>query len=370
MLWPLSVPVLADDAVTLRAHTPQDVDPMLEMATDPVMQRWTAVDVPHTREMSEDFALRTIPRGWDEGTFRSWAIEAVDDDGVSRYAGNVDVRGGPVADIGFALHPWARGRGLMVRAVRLAVDWAFAEGVAQVVHWRSRVGNEASLRVAHRCGFALHGLVPGLLHERGEVLDAWTASIRFGDPPLPRTRWAVPVVLESEDVRLRPFRDDDLPRIVEACSDPETQYWLNGIRSPYTRQDARAYVDDCTWRSAAGLKVTWCVADRSSDEMVGNIAVMDLGGFNPTTAEVGYWMHPDARGRGLATQAVRLATGHAFSEEGLDLRRLSLLAAAGNVASNRVAQKNGFTQVGVERESELLGDGSVDDLVSHELLRA
>ena len=33
--WPLSVPVLSDGVVTLRAHTPADVDAMLEMAAGP-----------------------------------------------------------------------------------------------------------------------------------------------------------------------------------------------------------------------------------------------------------------------------------------------------------------------------------------------
>lgn len=369
--WPLSVPVLSDGVVTLRAHTPADVDPMAEMANDPLMRQWTAISVPHTREMSEEFALFTIPQGWDEGRMRGWAIEAVDDTGAPRYAGNVDIRGqGPVTDIGYVLHPWARGRGLMSRAVRLAVNHVLTEEGVEVVHWRARVGNEASLRVAHRCGFTIHGMTPGLLVERGEVHDAWTASYRFGDTPLPSTPWAESVVLESDRVRLRPFRDGDAARVVEACSDPETRLWLNGLPSPYTAATARAYLHDCIWRAAAGLKATWAVADSATDELVGNIAVMDLGGLNPTTAEIGYWTHPAHRGRGLTTEAVRLVADHALDEHGLGLRRLSLLAAARNRASQRVAEKNGFQRVGLEREAELLGDGTVDDLVCFDRLRS
>jgi RimJ/RimL family protein N-acetyltransferase len=183
--WPLSVPVLSDGVVTLRAHTPADLDAMFEMATDPEMVRWTSIPTPYSREMAEEFALSIIPTGWDDGDKYGWAIDAADGHGGWRYAGNVDVRGVPIADLGFALHPWARGRGLMVRAVRLATDWAFTHGAVEVVHWRSQPGNVASLRVAHRAGFTLHGLVPGILHERGRVLDAWTASraVRRGARP-------------------------------------------------------------------------------------------------------------------------------------------------------------------------------------------
>ena len=372
--WPLSVPVLSDGVVTLRAHTPDDVDAMLEMANDPLTQRWTSVPSPSTPRTIREFALETIPRGWDEGRMRGWAIEVEDAEGRSRFAGNVDLRGeGAVDDIGFALHPWARGRGLMVRAVRLAVGHVLAECGVEVVHWRTMVGHEASLRVAHRCGFALEGTTRGLLESPRGVHDAWTGTFRFGDTPLPRTRWAEAVAMESSPgsssaVRLRPMREDDVPRIVEACSDPETGHWLNGLPRPYTAAAARDYLHDCTWRSAAGLKVSWAVTDPVDDLLVGNVALMDLGGLNPTTGEVGYWMHPAARGRGLMTEAVRLVTRHALDPDGLGLHRVSLLTAAANTASRRVAARAGFRQVGVEREAELLGDGSVDDLVVHDLL--
>jgi ribosomal-protein-alanine N-acetyltransferase len=364
MKWPLNVPVLDDGVVTLRAHTPTDTDALVEMANDPEMQRWTSIPIPSTREMSEQYAFTVIPRGWDEGTHRGWAIEV---DG--RFAGNIDIRHAPIADIGFALHPRARGRGVMARAVRLAVNWALSEGGVEIVHWRSHVGNEASLRVAHQTGFSLHGLIPGMLHERGRVIDAWTGSIRFGDSPLPRTRWAEPTVLESERVRLRPFVEADVPRVVEVWSDPVTRHYLAGLPDPYTPAIARSYLADCVWQAATGAKATWAVADRETDELLGNIAVMDMLGVNPTSGEIGYWMHPAARGRGIMTEAVRITVRHALDPDGLDRRRLALYAAAGNAASNAIALAAGFTPYGTQHAAERLGDGSFDDLHGYELLR-
>lgn len=355
----MNVPVLSDGLVTLRAHLPGDVDAMLEMAHDPDMIRWTAIPIPHTREMSEHFALEHIPAGWNGGSARGWAIEV---DG--RYAGNIDVRQQPIGDIGFALHPWARGRGVMTRAVRLAVDHVLNHTPVEIVQWRSHVGNGASLRVAHAAGFTLHGTSPGILHERGQVLDAWTASIRFGDPPVPRTAWVGSTVLESDRLRLRPFTSTDVPRNIEACTDTDTRHWVADLPSPYTPAAARQYFADCTWLAATGTKATWCVADRETDALLGNVAVMDL---RDAAGEIGYWMHPDARGRGLATEAVGLVVDHAWSDLGRD--RLSLYAAAGNAASNAVAVANGFTLFGTQHRAEPLGDGSHDDANSYELLR-
>jgi ribosomal-protein-alanine N-acetyltransferase len=369
MRWPLSVPVLSDGVVTLRAHVPTDLDALVEMAVDPDMVRWTAIPTPYTRDMAEQFAFAAMARGWDDGTHRGWAIEATDDEGRSRFAGNVDVRARPIADIGFALHPWARGRGIMAAAVRLAVDWSLTEGGVEIVHWRSQVGNEASLRVAHATGFTLHGTTPGMLHERGRVLDAWTGSLRFGDAPFPRTAWAESTVLESDRLRLRPFAGRDVARLVEACSDPISRHYLAALPSPYSAPVATAYLHDCLWQAATGAKATWAIADRETDELLGNIAVMDMLGVTPDHGEIGYWMHPAARGRGLMTEAARMVVEHALHPDGLDRRRLVLYAAADNAASNAVAVAAGFSCYGTQRVAERLGDGSYDDLHGYELVR-
>jgi RimJ/RimL family protein N-acetyltransferase len=71
------------------------------------------------------------------------------------------------------------------------------------------------------------------------------------------------------------------------------------------------------------------------------------------------------------TEAVGAVVKHAFTPEavgGLGLRRLTLHAAVGNTASRRVALVNGFRETGVDREAERLGDGTLTDIVRHELL--
>ncbi|TCI97818.1 GNAT family N-acetyltransferase [Aeromicrobium sp. IC_218] len=368
--WPLCVPVLTDGEVTLRAHTPDDVDDLHAMSTDPETQRWTSVPADQPREGSADFALRQIPAWWADGSSAGFAIEAPDDDGRPRFAGNVDLRGGPVASIGYALAPWARGRGVMRRAVDLAVQWGFAERGVEAVHWSAHVGNEASLRVAHACGFELVGTSPASLHERGRVLDAWTAVIRFGDAPVPRTRWAEPIVLEGERVRLRPLREGDLLRVVQACTDPLTRQWVDGLPDPYTLANAADFLAESVWHAATGEKATWAIADAADDELAGLVSVMGLRGLDPTSGEIGYWAHPEGRGRGLLTEAVALAVRHALDPDGLDRRRLTLHAAAGNGPSNAIAVRNGFERVGTERAAERLGDGTYDDLHAYDLLRA
>lgn len=369
MRFPEDVPVLSDGVVTLRPHRDSDIDAMTEMCTDPEFVRWTSVPVPYGPAQARGFITDVVAPGWERHAHRGWAIAYTDDEGQERFGGNIDVRGAVVADVGFGMHPLARNRGLMRRAIRLAVRWSFEHGV-EVVHWRSHVGNVASLRTAWAAGFSLHGTAPGFLHERGKVLDAWTGSIRPEDSGTPRTSWWPTPVLEGDGVRLRPFAEHDLSRIVETCSDATTRHWLPALPDPYTETEARGFLAANAWAAATGRQVSWCAADPATDELVGNLAVLRMDD-RTASGEIGYWAHPEARGRGLITAATRLAVQHAFrpvAEGGLGRRRLRLLAASGNGPSNAIARVAGFTHVGTERAAERLGDGSYDDLHRYDLL--
>jgi RimJ/RimL family protein N-acetyltransferase len=82
-------------------------------------------------------------------------------------------------------------------------------------------------------------------------------------------------------------------------------------------------------------------------------------------AAIGYWLAPHARGRGVATHAVRLIAGWAFRD--LQVARLELTCGPDNVASQRVAERCGFTREGVLR-SHLPFNGARRDTVVFSLL--
>ncbi len=136
------------------------------------MIRLTTVPVPYTVADAEGF-LDLVADGWASGTMAAFAIE-VDD----RFAGTVDLRLREArwAEIGFGLAPWARGRGVMTEAVRLALRWGVDEIGLVGFHWQAVVGNHASRRVAEKTGFRIEGEVRGFLLHRGQRLDGWIGS--------------------------------------------------------------------------------------------------------------------------------------------------------------------------------------------------
>ncbi|HEV2861575.1 MAG TPA: GNAT family N-acetyltransferase [Pyrinomonadaceae bacterium] len=155
------------------------------------------------------------------------------------------------------------------------------------------------------------------------------------------------VILETERLILRMFREDDFEQYAEMCADPEVVRYLGEGRT-LSRGEA--------WRQMAmilghwqlrgyGL---WAVEERESGKLVGRI-----GFFNPAGwpgFELGWALRREAWGRGYATEGARRALEYAFAEMGRE-HVISLIHPE-NGASVKVAERIGEE---LEGRTELFG---------------
>ena len=355
----MRAPTLTDGVVTLRAHRPADVPAVLEQSQDPESQRWTSVPAPYTLADAEEFVGELVPRGWADGTSWTFALEA-----EGRFAGSVDLRdqGAARADLGFGAHPWARGTGYVERGLRLLLEWGFADRGLRTVSWRAFHGNWASRRLAWRLGFTIEGTIRQWSPQRGDLHDVWVGTLLRDEPRSPRTTWLDNPVVEGDGVRLRPLTTADVPRIVEGIGDPLTQHLLAFMPRDPDEATGRRYLEQTTLRLAEGSTLTWGWCAGEDDRLLGVVGIYHLDG----DPEVGYWTHPEARGRGLTTRAAATAVGYAFDVLGLP--RLAGYASAVNVASLAVLERIGMQRTGVQRQAVRLADGTPVDLVGYDLL--
>ncbi len=353
------IPTLTDGIVTLRVHRPDDASGSFEQCQDPSSQRWTTVPVPYSMEDARTFVEKICPAGWADGSEWAFAVEA---DG--RYAGTISLRPESAgrAEVAYGSHPWVRGSGHMERALRLLLGWGFEEKGLHTVIWWAHVGNWPSRRLAWRLGFTVEGTVRRWQPQRGELRDAWVGTLLRDDPREPRTTWLANPAIEGDGVRLRPFTDADVPRIVEGIGDADTQYWLDFMPRDPGEADGWAYLETARERLATNHTITWAWSTLDDDRLLGVVGLHRLSG----EPELGYWTHPDARGRGLTGKAALLAVRHAFDELGLD--RLSAYASAGNTASLRILETIGMQRMGVQRQAVRTGAGTLVDLVGYDLL--
>lgn len=358
----------AGDRVTLRAHREEDVPGVHQQCTDPLTQDWTTVPVPYTRDDAKRFVREVMPSGWQTDRECGFAVDV-----GGRYAGTVLLRneGEGRGEIAYASHPWVRGRGVLERALRLLLAWGFDERGLQMVIWWANRGNWASRKLAWRLGFTMEGTVRSWLPQRGQLYDAWVGTLLATDERKPRHRWLDVPVIDSPrlPIRLRAPRESDVPRVLEGCRDEQTAHWLGGIPQPYTAELAARFVTPCLEGMAAGTDLHLVVADRDDDRLLGLLSVGDIDPLHES-AEIGYWTHPAERGRGVMTEAVRLAARHALlpvDVGGLGLVRVLAHAALGNRASRAVLTGAGLAEAGLERMSTRTRDG-LEDAARHELL--
>jgi RimJ/RimL family protein N-acetyltransferase len=165
------------------------------------------------------------------------------------------------------------------------------------------------------------------------------------------------------DTALRPWRDSDLNALVVACQDPEIARWTR-IPVSFGHADARAYLRQRYDAAFAGLTAPFAIVRAPDRELLGSISLLRFA-WEHARAEVGYWLSLPARGHGHATRAVMLICAWGFSA--LRLERIDLLAATGNPASQRVAQRAGFTREAVLR-SYMQGTYERQDMVAFGLL--
>lgn len=161
---------------------------------------------------------------------------------------------------------------------------------------------------------------------------------------------------------LRPFRPGDEDAVAHHANDHAV--WRNlrdRFPHPYTRDDA------ATWVSFASAQ------DPTSDfaidvdgAAVGAIGITLQTDVHRHSAEIGYWLGAAFHGRGIATEALRAMTDHAFAT--FDLYRLFASVFAYNAASVRVLEKAGYVFEGRLRKN-VVKDGVVVDQLLYAMVR-
>jgi RimJ/RimL family protein N-acetyltransferase len=150
-------------------------------------------------------------------------------------------------------------------------------------------------------------------------------------------------VIETERLRLRPWRDDDLDAYAALCADPEVMRWLGAQGDALTRAQAAEQMERFRqlWDDDGfGL---WCAAPKDTDECIGFVGLA-IPRFLPEilpSVEIGWRLARASWGQGLATEGARQVVPFAFDTLGLD--RIVSVTRVENRNSWNVMQKLGMT---------------------------
>jgi [ribosomal protein S5]-alanine N-acetyltransferase len=155
-------------------------------------------------------------------------------------------------------------------------------------------------------------------------------------------------LIQTERLRLRPYRGDDLDTLAAILGDPET---MRFYPRPFTRDESAAWIErvwierNRTRYETEGLGL-WAIEIAETGEFIGNCGPTRQTVERTEEIELGWHIAKQHWNRGFATEAAAACRDRCFETLGID--RLIALVRPVNVPSARVAEKIGMR---VEREA-------------------
>jgi RimJ/RimL family protein N-acetyltransferase len=169
--------------------------------------------------------------------------------------------------------------------------------------------------------------------------------------------------IDDGTLRLRFRTDADLEAIVAAAQDPEIPRWTL-VPAGYDLDDAREFAERAQTEADTGEALSLIVVDAGTDAFLGSLGVIEFD-HGDRRCEIGYWLAPWARGRGVMTRAIPLLCRWLFDE--LGMMRIAAAAEPENERSLAVLERVGFKREGIAR-SLFENNGRRRDVVYFSLL--
>jgi RimJ/RimL family protein N-acetyltransferase len=154
------------------------------------------------------------------------------------------------------------------------------------------------------------------------------------------------VPLTDGAVSLRMFAERDIPEILIAYQDDPQLHFRMGVPRPPSGAELGRRAERAEHDRLAGHAMSLTVLEGDEDTCVGQIDVHRVD-WEHRRAELGVWVAPQRRGRGLARRALTLAGPWLLTEAGLE--RVELLTQSDNESMIKSGQAAGLQLEGVLR---------------------
>ncbi|MFF1905218.1 GNAT family N-acetyltransferase [Kitasatospora sp. NPDC058218] len=160
---------------------------LLAAAADPAIARWNPIRA--TDRAGAEAYLDRCDAGWAAGNAAAFAVvDAADGTLLGNSALRWVDRADGLAMVGYWMLPAARGRGLATRATLAVTRWGIATADTRRIEIAHAVGNDASCRVAERCGYPAEGTLRDSHHYGDGVYHDEHLHARLATDPEPPAR--------------------------------------------------------------------------------------------------------------------------------------------------------------------------------------
>ena len=170
--------------------------------------------------------------------------------------------------------------------------------------------------------------------------------------------------IETERLLLRRLDNNDADEVLALRGNPETMKY---IPRPLAKsiEEALEHIAMIEDKIVNNTGINWGITIKGNPKIIGIIGHYKISPENHR-AEIGYMSFPEHNGKGYMSEAIKAVVAYGFEQ--MDLHSIEAIIDPGNMASERVLQKNGFIKEAHIRENELW-EGKYWDTVIYSLLK-
>ena len=160
-------------------------------------------------------------------------------------------------------------------------------------------------------------------------------------------------------VLLRPYGSGDVERLYQAARESITEMspWMPWCHADYSIEESRTWIESRAEAWAKGTDYDFVITGAKDGSFLGGCGLNHIDHKN-RIANLGYWVRTSRTKRGVASAAVRFLVQFGLGK--LKLNRIEIMAAVGNKASQRVAEKVGARREGILRNRIVVRDRVCD----------
>lgn len=165
-------------------------------------------------------------------------------------------------------------------------------------------------------------------------------------------------VIQTQQLILRALTPSDVPAVFDIfCRDEVTEHYdcYSYLHESQASEQVRKWMASYSDKGLKGFR--WAIALASSpDKLIGTCGIHRVSAHNKSF-DIGYELHPDVWGRGIATQAISALLDYCFNQHfPFKVNRVTAMTDVVSPRSISVLTKLGFQQEGILRESEYWKD--------------
>lgn len=169
--------------------------------------------------------------------------------------------------------------------------------------------------------------------------------------------------LTTDRLILREAKMEDAPEVFFLRSDADVIKYID--RSPaQSLEEAKHFIQMVKDSQANNTGISWNITLKGDDKMIGNIALWRIDKEN-FRAELGYVLHPSQQGKGIMNEALLAVADYGFNN--MRLHSIEANINPGNMASQRLLERNGFVREAYFKENYFY-DGRFIDSAIYSLL--